>query len=1326
VTTVIWVVTSTISQSMKLLKSYSRYYFYKREGDEENKVEEYSDSKQLLYRGDSMKKFISLLLAMILILSLCVTSFAQMSDVEYHWAKEAINYLVEKGVLGGYPDGTFKMDNPMSKAEFYKVINELLGFEKKAEVTYSDVFPEDWFYDHVAKALAAGYISPTTLLSPNDYITRQEVARIIGDLYNIDNTSESTRKFSDSSLISKEISGYIGTMVDIGILSGYSNGSFRPNSNITRAEVATIINNVLKNLDIIVKEIVDKSELDVFIKEAIDLDKDNYTKTTWNKLTEVLESAMGIYNGGNATQDEVDEILGKLQVAIDSLKKVSKRPQSKMTANPATVTKYNFFYETFTLSIANDTLLNIDYGDLVLGGVFENLYIESVSTLNDKTVTMKVFGDLNGIGTGTITLKASSLSSGKPLTAEVTVVDLPVYTIKTTETNFITEPVIITPTEADGDVEIYYEPWGVLELPEGLKINGDLIINAPYATVNNYSEVSGEIIVKNAAIGTWNEYQDGNKIIIEDQDGIVLNILGDVSAITISQAAGGSITLDIGDEVDVDNIESITINKPIDLIIPRPIRAKVSPDIRINVRSSDNYLESYMLTGIGKELEIEIPANLIEVSSIVVTSYEYESVIRVGDTLQMSAVVLPENASYKEVKWSVIDENVTGSATIDSNGLLTGTGIGEVRVSADAIDGSWKYNEKVIIVKEPGVRVTGITLSKTSMVLNPVFNYLLKATIYPEGASIKDIIWTSSDESVASVEKDDSIGMVGSIKPRGLGTATITAKTKDGGYIASCDVEVKNFYSFWISGPEGSSESNLPQEATPEDSQVIITLKLKEGQSIGSFLVNNFEKKDELIDNKYSFLIKELTEVYYKIKLAQVPQPTWSDSVINWEAVDDAQSYSVYVYKDGGEEHIVEANLTSTSNSYDCENIILENGVGSYKVSIKAKGNEFGFYIDGDKSELSEVINGIEIKGYNAIQDVDAGRAGSAKYDSTADVLKALPTSVAIIGTTGTVPVSVIWSETSTPEYDATKSGIYVFTGTIGAIPEGYVDDIDTISTVTVNVVVAPKQYTLTLAGARISSKPEAGLIDENTEVTVTVSPAAGQSISSFWYKGYVKYEDDLEKDGNTYTYTFNMTEDVIVNSIIKLAQVSQPTWLGTVINWEAVDDASYVGFVYKDGKEVGAFYPDSNTLSRDISDIINSEGLGSYTVRVRANPAYSDGYLGGEDSSESEPMIITTKDDKSGFNVTLLVEGTKTQGVEFDLNITEAKELLGNDLGHGSIKVTVVSDKDGIPFEKSVGFNNGVPREPIRITLSSPGTHILTVGVDRVTNPMTVTVTVE
>lgn len=99
----------------------------------------------------------------------------------------------------------------------------------------------------------------------------------------------------------------------------------------------------------------------------------------------------------------------------------------------------------------------------------------------------------------------------------------------------------------------------------------------------------------------------------------------------------------------------------------------------------------------------------------------------------------------------------------------------------------------------------------------------LRANIHPEDATVKDIIWTSSDESVAAVDE------YGLIVQKGLGTARITAKSKDGGYTASCDVEVKNFYSFGIYGPNGTSISNIPEGATPDGTLVNLTLLPAEG-----------------------------------------------------------------------------------------------------------------------------------------------------------------------------------------------------------------------------------------------------------------------------------------------------------------------------------------------------------------------------------------------------------------------------------------------------------------------------------------------------------------
>lgn len=1111
-----------------------------------------------------MRRFISLLLAMILVLFSCVTSFAQMTDIENHWAKEAISYLEVKGALRGYPDDTFRPNNPISKAEFYKVINELLGFEEEAVVTYLDVFPKDWFYDHVAKALAAGYITPATLLSPNEFISRQEVARIIGIVYNIDNTLASAMIFSDSSLISEEISGYIGTMVDKGILSGYPDGTFRPNANITRAEVVTIINNVLKNLDDIVKAIVEKSEIEALIEEAEDLNKDYYTKPTWNKLKEVLELAIEIYDDENATQDEVDDIMRKLVDAINNLKKESKstsstgvddyyppvRPQPEMTVSPVTVTKYSLFSETFTISIVNDTLLSRVYiDDIVLGGVFEGLHIERVSTRDNTTVLLDVFGNLNKTGTGTITLKGSALNSGKPITAKVTVDVLPAYNLGTSEPNNIKKPVQLAIANIVGDVVINYEPFGDLDLPEGLSIEGNLIVNAPNAIINNYAKVTGDIIIRDVALNTWNEYADGNNIVADDENGLELIITGHVGGITVSESAGGNILVYISDYVNVDTIKSITINKPITLYLPEPIVATIKGGIKVMVYSTSGpYI--YELTGNGEQLEIEMPANMIKVSSIAVVGAGNENKVMIGETLQMSVAILPDNASYKDVIWLV--ENGTGTATIDAKGLLTGTGTGKVIVKAKAIDDSRVFGEKEIIIEESRVKVTGITLDQTSLVLGVGGESgFLRATLSPSDATNKDIIWTSSDDSVARVYDYN-----GQVVPTGLGTATITVKTKDGGFVATCDVEVK---------------------------------------------------------------VTEITE-------------------------------------------------------------------------------------------------------YVLIQEVDAGRAGSAKYSSSADVIAALPKRLAIKGNSGSVPL--IWSETSTPPYDSTKAGTYIFTGTIGELPEGYIDAIDTISRIAVDVVVAPKpkQYTLTLIGAKISSNPAPGLIDENTEVTVTVSPAQGQQIETFWLNNYPI--EDLVENENTYTYTFPMTDNITAKSIIKLAQVSQPTWSDSdTVMWEAVDDVSqYVVNVYKDGIYKTGYFADANNLSMDMSDAINYNGLGSYTVRVRANPVSEEGFLQGEFSLESDALIIKAEDDKSGFNLSISNVDSKT----FNLSITDAKELLGNPLDHGRINVIVTSNIDGEIFNnKEVNFNKGAPSEPISITISE-GEHILTVEVQRITNPKTITVIVD
>ena len=89
----------------------------------------------------------------------------------------------------------------------------------------------------------------------------------------------------------------------------------------------------------------------------------------------------------------------------------------------------------------------------------------------------------------------------------------------------------------------------------------------------------------------------------------------------------------------------------------------------------------------------------ISVTNITVTSEDADSIILNGSTLQMAASISPDDATATEVTWSV--EAGTGTATIDSTGLLTAMSAGTVTVKATANDGSGVVGSKVIEIAVP-------------------------------------------------------------------------------------------------------------------------------------------------------------------------------------------------------------------------------------------------------------------------------------------------------------------------------------------------------------------------------------------------------------------------------------------------------------------------------------------------------------------------------------------------------------------------------------------------------------------------------------------------
>ncbi|NLV76532.1 MAG: S-layer homology domain-containing protein, partial [Tissierellia bacterium] len=179
---------------------------------------------------------------------ICILFFTatNLSYGEGHWAQDEIDYLLSKGIVSGYPDGTFKPDKPITRAEFIKIINKTICNNEKSHVPFKDVNENDWFYDEIAKAIKSGYVEGygDNTFRPNNPITREEAAKILVTVFRLEDDNLNSGSFVDQKEISNWAQEYVLLLKNKGYVSGYADGTFRPNAPITRAESVKMITNV--------------------------------------------------------------------------------------------------------------------------------------------------------------------------------------------------------------------------------------------------------------------------------------------------------------------------------------------------------------------------------------------------------------------------------------------------------------------------------------------------------------------------------------------------------------------------------------------------------------------------------------------------------------------------------------------------------------------------------------------------------------------------------------------------------------------------------------------------------------------------------------------------------------------------------------------------------------------------------------------------------------------------------------------------------------------------------------------------------------------------
>jgi len=176
------------------------------------------------------------------------------SDIKGHWAETEIKDFAARGIIIGYPEGTFRPDTAVTRAEFLKMVMESMGMPLETTEPGSSLMqPDAWFKGYAAGAKKAGLTPDAsgTANNPSAIVSREEAARIYIRALGLDKGAfacsknaqkRNVERFLDNASISGWAMPPAAEASRRGIFKGYPNGTLKPQQYITRAESVVIIN----------------------------------------------------------------------------------------------------------------------------------------------------------------------------------------------------------------------------------------------------------------------------------------------------------------------------------------------------------------------------------------------------------------------------------------------------------------------------------------------------------------------------------------------------------------------------------------------------------------------------------------------------------------------------------------------------------------------------------------------------------------------------------------------------------------------------------------------------------------------------------------------------------------------------------------------------------------------------------------------------------------------------------------------------------------------------------------------------------------------------
>ena len=242
-----------------------------------------------------------------------------------------------------------------------------------------------------------------------------------------------------------------------------------------------------------------------------------------------------------------------------------------------------------------------------------------------------------------------------------------------------------------------------------------------------------------------------------------------------------TLSIGIGDKATVSATitPSDATNKSITWSSANPTIATVSNGVVSGVATGETTITAKTNDGgYTATVSVEVVSSTIAVTGISLDATALN--LEIGEKATVVATVEPEDATNKSVVWSSADKSI---ATVE-DGVVEAIAAGETTITAKTEDGEFTASVPITVAAPP-VAATGVKLDKSSLNLEIGEKATVVATVEPEDATNKSVVWSSADESIATVED-------GVVEGVATGETTITAKTNDGGFTATIPVKVVN------------------------------------------------------------------------------------------------------------------------------------------------------------------------------------------------------------------------------------------------------------------------------------------------------------------------------------------------------------------------------------------------------------------------------------------------------------------------------------------------------------------------------------------------------